>query len=91
MNERGDWMSRAGCRGKTDLFFPDGPGYLTLNAVREAKRICNACSVKVECRAELRSMPPAWQQHGVWAGETPSERDVDVPDFRPGEVDGCVG
>lgn len=45
-----------------ELFFPEGVWYVP----PAAKRICDACPVKVECREWAKVLSGG---HGVWAGE----------------------
>ena len=63
------WIASARCRGlQPDLFFPpseDG------EEVEEAKAICGACPVRVECLAYALE---ANETFGVWGGTTPGER-----------------
>ncbi|MHB8246392.1 MAG: WhiB family transcriptional regulator [Acidimicrobiales bacterium] len=69
------WQVRAACRGpQAVVFFP--PAYVErkderLDREREAKVICRACSVRVEClEYALRIKEP----HGIWGGLNESER-----------------
>jgi WhiB family redox-sensing transcriptional regulator len=63
------WRTEAACRGAaTSLFFPD-PGDDV--AVREAKVICVACRVVVECRAHALSSSA---ERGIWGGLTEQDR-----------------
>jgi WhiB family redox-sensing transcriptional regulator len=63
------WRTEAACRGAaTSLFFPD-PGDDV--AVREAKSICAACHVVVECRAHALLSP---RERGIWGGLTEQDR-----------------
>jgi WhiB family redox-sensing transcriptional regulator len=63
------WRTEAACRGAaTSLFFPD-PADDT--AVREAKAICAACCVVVECRAHVLLSPA---ERGIWGGLTEQDR-----------------
>ena len=67
------WWSQAACVGTpTDVFFPPmgGPGSNT-----QAKRICAACPVNVECLDDaIRNEP--MPRAGIYAGTTPAERDA---------------
>lgn len=65
-----DWTEKAACKGQpADMFFPppdSGP-----NGGKAAKALCASCDVRPECLAfALRT----GQEHGVWGGLTPGER-----------------
>jgi hypothetical protein len=63
------WMTRAACRGLTDLFFAErGDHY----AVLEARKVCDECPVWRECLDW--SVTPDAPAHGVLAGLTYRER-----------------
>ena len=65
------WYERAACRGlDVALFFPE-VGHAGVRRVAAAKQVCGRCSVSRECLAEALVMG---QQHGVWGGLTPRER-----------------
>ena len=75
-----DWMARAACRGRPDLFFGAHGERPQSRARREARArsVCATCPVIVECGAHAHSMP----EYGVWAGESEAERAAlgyDVP------------
>jgi WhiB family redox-sensing transcriptional regulator len=55
-----DWMARAACRGRTDLFFPPTGGF----PGPEAKAVCGGCPVLRECAAYVEAERP----EGFWAG-----------------------
>ena len=57
----GDWRDRGRC-AETDpvAFFPDKGG-----SIAEAKRVCFACEVRVEC---LEYALEHGERHGVWGG-----------------------
>lgn len=76
------WRNRAACRGsnahgESVVFFPtrttDG---------QQAKEICAACPVRVECYHDWTKMPPAMQKHGIWAGKTVKDRSRDKAKHR---------
>jgi WhiB family redox-sensing transcriptional regulator len=75
-----EWMTRAACRGRPDLFFgPHGERPQT-RARREARArlVCTSCPVLRECRTHAHTMP----EYGVWAGESEDDRAAlgfDVP------------
>lgn len=61
------WRDRALCRGlDARLFFPERG-----ESVQEAKRVCRACPVAVECRNYAID---GCEQVGIWGGTTPRER-----------------
>jgi len=69
------WQMKAACRGpRADLFFP--PTHFEKKdekeaREREAKLICDTCSVKKSClQYALRIREP----HGVWGGLNEAER-----------------
>lgn len=67
-----NWLNRAACKGKTDLFFPQ-VGEATIakyKRERTAKAICNACPVMYECRKWAREN----NELGYWGGESEEER-----------------
>lgn len=66
--ERPDWMTRAACRGATELFFDDTP-----LGVRRAKQRCLRCEVRQICY-EFAMADPTLQ--GIWGRTTARERDV---------------
>ena len=69
---RHDWFELAVCRDHRSLFFA-APGERPERRVRreaKAKRICATCPVRVVCRDTGREQ----REHGVWGGETESER-----------------
>lgn len=67
MGEREPWMDDGLC-AQTDpeAFFPERGG-----STRDAKRICMACEVRVEC---LEYALGNGEQFGVWGGLSPLER-----------------
>lgn len=62
-----EWMTEAKCRGADpSAFFPsDGIG------VERAQRVCESCSVKLEC---LEYALEHRIEHGVWGGASERER-----------------
>jgi WhiB family redox-sensing transcriptional regulator len=55
------WQVRANCAGMaTELFFPERGEPHT-----EAKAVCDACEVKVEC---LEFALSSAEQYGIWGG-----------------------
>lgn len=66
------WRDSAACAGADpELFFPAGYSGLHVAVVREAKRVCDACAVRVEC---LEFALATDQDEGVWGALTPDER-----------------
>jgi WhiB family redox-sensing transcriptional regulator len=67
-----NWRLRGACRDEDpDLFFPStrsGPARFA-----EARKVCNRCTVQVECLASALRVPES-QDFGVSAGTTPSQR-----------------
>ena len=66
------WMEHAGCRGKSELFFPP-PGERPAareNRENRARRVCLACPVLVTCREFARNR----RELGFWGGESEIER-----------------
>lgn len=69
------WVFRAACRGADpNLFFAEagnGHMYDSDPRVQEAKSYCRRCPVSNQCLfAAVRD-----EEHGVWGGTTPSERE----------------
>jgi WhiB family redox-sensing transcriptional regulator len=56
---------------ETDVFFPDLTKAGSKKKEREAKVICNNCSVRLEC---LDYALDANEEFGVWGGMTTKER-----------------
>jgi WhiB family transcriptional regulator, redox-sensing transcriptional regulator len=69
----GNWRTLAAClSGDPDLFFPVSSAGRSLEQVAEAKAVCACCLVRRRCLAfALRTR----QEHGVWGGLTPEERE----------------
>jgi WhiB family transcriptional regulator, redox-sensing transcriptional regulator len=61
------WQDQAGCLGiDPDLFFPERGA-----STREAKAICAACVVRVEC---LEYAIANGEKFGIWGGMSERER-----------------
>ena len=61
------WQDRASCLGMDpDLFFPERGA-----STREAKSICRACAVQVEC---LEFALANGEKFGIWGGMSERER-----------------
>ena len=68
----GNWFQHAVCQGDRSLFFAT-PGERPERRVRreaKAKRVCAVCPVRLICRDKGREQ----REHGVWGGETETER-----------------
>lgn len=79
---RYDWMGDALCATvNPDLFHQDhGANY------SRAKRICNACPVRLQCEAHtdrLDTEPDAYSRHGLWSARTIRERNSSGGSHRP--------
>lgn len=70
-----DWRLRAACRGpQSAIFFPPASNERRdEKRVRErnAKAICETCSVRSDCLAHALAIQ---EQHGIWGGLSESER-----------------
>lgn len=67
-----EWQKNAACRHlDPDLFFPEGTLGGALLQIREAKRVCGGCPVRVPC---LRWALTTGQDAGIWGGMTEEER-----------------
>ncbi len=63
------WQEMANCRGlDPDLFFPERGA-----STRDAKRVCGACVVKLDC---LEYALEHKEKHGIWGGLSERERRV---------------
>lgn len=60
------WREKAACVGKQEFFFND----FRPSAVREAKKICASCPVRMECL----EYGLAHIEYGIWGGYTANER-----------------
>ncbi len=66
------WHERAACRGiGPEAFYPPAGSRetTTTHLYRDARKVCETCPVVDECRDAGQS-----EAHGMWAGESPSER-----------------
>jgi WhiB family transcriptional regulator, redox-sensing transcriptional regulator len=64
---RPDWHGDANCRGmNAELFFPERG-----EATKEAKAVCRACDVQVECLLDSLNRG---EKHGIWGGKSERER-----------------
>ena len=70
IEENVHWTDIGNCKGKGHLMFPKKHKDITY--ISEARKICRACTVKVECLDYALSFPAA-DMHGVWAGLTPRQ------------------
>ena len=61
-----NWMDNAACKGNQDPFFDE----VRMTIVREARKICAGCSVKMQCLSHAILN----KEVGVWAGTTTNER-----------------
>jgi WhiB family redox-sensing transcriptional regulator len=69
-----NWCEDVACRNADpDLFFPIGTIGAALRQMEEAKRICRACPVQIQCLAWALENGVA---DGVWGGTTPDERRI---------------
>lgn len=66
------WMRRGECRGLSHLFFADAAERPQSRERREemARRVCDGCEVRVECRDFAREH----REYGLWGGESEDER-----------------
>jgi WhiB family redox-sensing transcriptional regulator len=67
-----NWRPRASCQTTdAELFFPVGSGFAATEQIDAAKKVCEACSVRVECLTfALRTN----QEAGIWGGTSEDER-----------------
>ncbi len=67
-----DWMSKVGCTGQTQHFFPPHGEQADARERREAvaNSICQACEVRIECRDYAREN----REQGFWGGENDEQR-----------------
>ena len=69
-----NWREDIACRdADPDLFFPIGAIGAALRQMEEAKRICRACPVQIQCLTWALENGVA---DGVWGGTTPDERRI---------------
>jgi len=67
-----DFRHHAACRDvDPELFFPIGSGPIAEAQTAQAKAVCRACAVTVEC---LRWAVDTGQVEGVWGGRDAAER-----------------
>jgi WhiB family redox-sensing transcriptional regulator len=70
-----DWQEKAACRGpRATLFYAPVQGErkgIRVSRERQAKAVCNACTVRGEC---LSYAIKHGERHGVWGGLNESER-----------------
>lgn len=70
------WVDQAACAGMpTHWWFPE-PHSDKLHKAR-ALRICGRCPVTAQCLAEAVRLETATQQHGIWGGTTPQDRQTE--------------
>lgn len=72
IKELGDrsWMRHAACRGvDPKLFFPEERSSDTVSTIRNAKKVCESCVVRVPCLDYGK-----YEQHGIWGGTSRNER-----------------
>jgi WhiB family redox-sensing transcriptional regulator len=68
----GEWRRSAACRGSdVQLFFPVGVTGPAVEQIDAAKKVCQACPVRLEC---LDFAMLTNQESGVWGGVTEEER-----------------
>jgi WhiB family transcriptional regulator, redox-sensing transcriptional regulator len=66
------WYDRAACRAfGPQIFYTEGhgAGWMSVQMVRRAKRICADCPVRADCLAASIDEP-----YGIWGGTTSLER-----------------
>lgn len=68
-----DWQAAALCRTDPDPFFCEQGG-----SANDARRICAACPVRLQCMTEAMTVEDGLgyaMRGGIWGGLTPRERD----------------
>lgn len=67
------WADHGKCVGDTDLFYnnEDEPRAVRRRKEEKAKRLCESCPVRVDCRRHAMSHR---ELYGVWGGLSESER-----------------
>src|SRR4051794_17096260 len=67
-----EWVDRAACRGRTDLFFAPRAERPPARVRREnaARRVCQSCPVLIECRTHAHTHV----EYGLWGGESEDDR-----------------
>ena len=69
-----DWQHFAQCIGAPiNVFFPQSRRH-TDNTWREARAMCDRCTVKKECLDLALSVPQTDDRWGMFGGTTPTER-----------------
>jgi WhiB family transcriptional regulator, redox-sensing transcriptional regulator len=72
-----DWEDAALCaQVDHEIFFPEKGG-----SSREAKQVCRGCVVREPC---LEYALRRDEQHGIWAGFSPEDREAAVPQYARG-------
>ena len=67
-----DWRSAGAClSADPDLFFPISATGPAVKQIAQAKAICAACQVRLECLEFALSHDLV---HGIWGGTTPEDR-----------------
>lgn len=67
-----DWRDEASCSTvDPEIFFPTGPGGLSAQQERNAKKVCGNCPVRQQC---LEWALQTGQHTGVWGGLSEKER-----------------
>jgi WhiB family redox-sensing transcriptional regulator len=70
------WMDSAACAKSSVDFFPKitRTAHGQTEATREAKAICQRCSVRDECLRYALATEVPYLRDGIWGGMTPEER-----------------
>lgn len=66
-----NWMDRGLCTALNPDFFDISDK--TPTDIKMARMVCNACSVRVECREDILNQPSSYEGSTMWAGMTPRE------------------
>lgn len=75
-----EWVTEAACTGKpTEMFYDDiwRQGHTNLEALDQARSVCQTCSVRRECLAYVMAYENGLSvksRGGVWGGLTPAQR-----------------
>jgi WhiB family redox-sensing transcriptional regulator len=65
-----EWRNKAACLGMpTNVFFLERG-----DSSKEAKTICNTCSVKTDCLNEAVHINPIYDSYGIYGGKSSRER-----------------
>lgn len=68
MQKDSDWFMKALCKGlDPDTFFPSSKDSSCNSKIKEAKKVCNGCPVKLEC---LTHALVNRETYGIWGGMT---------------------